>query len=168
VSKPSTRWKTPITTEAAISVASNLTIADQRECVEGWGLDNVLDIAMSAVTSDSFYFETPDGKTAAMGGVEPDGRIWMLSTPIIKECSSTFARETKRFVDNRTEKLLWNIVDKRNTTHIKLLRFLGFTFLREVLHGPNYLPFLEFCKIPCVLNQTPSREQKEPLGQTSL
>ena len=150
----------PITNEAALEVASHLTLTDQRECVEGWGLDNVLDIAMSAVTSDSYYFKTPDGRSAAMGGVEPDGRIWMLCTPRVKEYPITFARDCTRMIDSRKEKLLWNIVDKRNTTHLKLLRFLGFTFLREVLHGPNYLPFIEFCKITCAHK---SKEQKGPL-----
>ena len=43
--------------------------------------------------------------------------------------------------------MLWNIVDKRNTTHLKLLKFLGFKFLREVSYGPNNLTFIEFCRV---------------------
>ncbi len=139
----------PITIEAALTVASNLTEADRRECAEGHGLVTPLDIAMPTLYSDSYYFKTPDGKSAAMGGIHSDGRIWMLCTPLIKKYPLTFARDCRRMIDSRKEKLLWNIVDKRNTTHLKLLRFLGFKFLREVLHGPNYLPFIEFCKIQC-------------------
>jgi len=59
----------------------------------------------------------------------------------------TFVREAKRYVDSREEKLLWNIADKRNTVHIKLLRFLGFKFLRELTYGPNQLTFIEFCRV---------------------
>ena len=53
----------------------------------------------------------------------------------------------KSFVEIREEKLLWNIVDKRNTVHLKLLQFLGFKFLRELTYGPNQIPFIEFCRI---------------------
>ena len=139
----------PITNEAAFSVASNLSEADRRECAEGYGFTNVLDIALPVINSESYYFKTPDGRSAAMGGVEKDGRIWMLCTPLVKEYPITFARDCRRMIDSRKEKLLWNIADKRNTTHLKLLRFLGFKFLREVIHGPNNLTFIEFCKIQC-------------------
>ena len=139
----------PITNEAAFSVASNLSEADRRECAEGYGFTNVLDIALPVINSESYYFKTPDGRSAAMGGVEKDGRIWMLCTPLVKEYPITFARDCRRMIDSRKEKLLWNIADKRNTTHLKLLRFLGFKFLREVIHGPNNLIFIEFCKIQC-------------------
>lgn len=142
----------PITNEAAFTVASNLSEADRRECAEGYGFTNVLDIALPVINSESYYFKTPDGRSAAMGGVEKDGRIWMLCTPLVKEYPITFARDCRRMIDSRKEKLLWNIADKRNTTHLKLLRFLGFKFLREVIHGPNNLTFIEFCKIQCAHN----------------
>ena len=58
-----------------------------------------------------------------------------------------FARNAKRWLDSREDKLLWNIVDKRNTAHLKLLKFLGFKFLRELKHGPNQLTFIEFCRV---------------------
>ena len=75
------------------------------------------------------------------------GLIWMLTTPAIEEYPHTFAREAKRFVERRKEPLLWNIVDERNTVHLKLLRFLGFKFLRKKLHGPHNLSFIEFCRV---------------------
>ena len=138
----------PITPEAAFSVASNLLSTDRRECVEGYGYESIVDIAIGALTAPkSLYYKAPNGKTAAIGGVQEDGKIWMLCTDSVKEYPRTFARDCKRMIDSRPEKLLWNIVDKRNFTHIKLLRFLGFTFLREITFGPNNLPFIEFCKI---------------------
>ena len=88
----------------------------------------------------------PNGKTAGMAGVSDDGGIWMLCTPAINDYPITFAREAKRYVDRQPHKLLWNILDKRNRVHLKLLRFLGFKFLREFKHGPNQLTFIEFAK----------------------
>ena len=82
-----------------------------------------------------------------MAGVLEGGQIWMLCTPVIHEKPRLFAREAKRFIDNRKEPLLWNVVDKRNTVHLKLLKFLGFKFLRELKYGPNLLTFIEFCRV---------------------
>ena len=137
----------PITVSAAMEVASNLRNDDYREVSEGYGLDPIIHIPTFSMKPNSVYFKMPNGKTAGLAGVENNGMVWMLCTPIINDYPIAFARGSKRFIESRPEKLLWNIVDKRNIAHIKLLRFLGFKFLREVLHGPNLLTFIEFCKI---------------------
>ena len=93
------------------------------------------------------YFTSPNGKIAGMAGVGKQGDIWMLCTPVIHEQPTLFARQAKRYVDNRTEPLLWNKVDYRNKVHLKLLKFLGFTFLRKFEWGPNNVTFIEFCRV---------------------
>ena len=133
--------------EAAREVASNLRPDDHREIVSGWGLDPMTHLVESALKGDSVWFEVPNGKTAGMAGVDEGGQIWMLCTSAIEDYPHTFAREAKRYVEGRKEKLLWNIVDKRNKVHLKLLKFLGFKFLREIKHGPNNLSFIEFCRV---------------------
>ena len=137
----------PLTLEAAIEVASNLRPEDRRELEEGHGCDPIEYAKFISQESSDVYFTVPNGKTAGMAGVNPGGLIWMLTTPAIEEYPHTFARESKRFVDARTEPLLWNIVDERNTVHLKLLKFLGFKFLRKKLHGPHHLSFIEFCRV---------------------
>ena len=133
--------------EAAVEVASNLRADDYREVWEGHGHFPRWYIPFAAFNGDTVYFEVPNGKTAGLAGVQEGGQIWMLCTPAIHEYPFTFAREAKRFIESREEKLLWNIVDKRNTAHLKLLKFLGFKFLRELEHGPNKLTFIEFCRV---------------------
>ena len=137
----------PITYEAALEVATNLRSDDLREVVEGHGLNPMILLPLAAEQGSAVYFTVPDGKTAGLAGVGDGGAIWMLCTPEIERYPITFAREAKRFVDSREEPLLWNIVDCRNTVHLKLLKFLGFKFLRKVTHGPNNLPFIEFCRV---------------------
>ena len=137
----------PITYEAALEVASNLRSDDLREVVEGHGLNPMILLPLAAEEGSAVYFTVPDGKTAGLAGVGEGGEIWMLCTPAIHDFPITFAREAKRWVDNRTEPLLWNIVDCRNTVHLKLLKFLGFKFLRKFNYGPNNLPFIEFCRV---------------------
>ena len=133
--------------EAAVEVASNLRPDDYREVYEGHGVFPLLHIPQAAFNGDTVYFNVPNGKTAGLAGVQEGGKIWMLCTPAIHDYPLTFAREAKRFIESREEKLLWNIVDKRNTVHLKLLKFLGFKFLRELEHGPNKLTFIEFCRV---------------------
>ena len=136
----------PITLEAALEVASNLRPEDRREVEEGHGYDPIEYAKFIAHEGSAVYFTVPNGKTAGMAGVGPNGEVWMLCTPAIHDYPITFAREAKRFIESRTEPLLWNIVDKRNTVHLKLLKFLGFKFSGEILHGPHNLPFIEFYK----------------------
>ena len=136
----------PCTLEAAIEVAFNLRPEDLREVVEGHG-QNPLEILPQAIHKGfCVYFTAPNGKTAGMGGVTDEGMIWMLCTPVIHDYPIAFIKEAKRVLNSRTEKLLWNIVDKRNTVHLRLLKHLGFKFLREFPYGPNQLTFIEFAK----------------------
>ena len=103
------------------------------------------------ISEHATFFHDTDGSPAGIAGVvrlsPTEGQIWMLCTPEIYKYPVSFARKCKRFVDSRPEKMLWNICDKRNTVHLKLLKFLGFKFLREVNYGPNNVTFIEFCRV---------------------
>ena len=137
----------PIDIEAAVEVASNLLPADKREIMEGHGLDPLPYLVFEAAKGDCICFKAPSGRTAGMAGVEEGGLIWMLCTDAIYEGPIKFSRECKRYIDGREEPLLWNVVDKRNKVHMRLLKFLGCKFLRELRCGPNQLPFIEFCRV---------------------
>ena len=137
----------PATLEAATKVASNLLDDDRMEITEGHGHDPESALIVGMNNSESVYFEVPNGDIAGMAGVSPDGKIWMVCTPAIYQYPHTFAKEAKRYVERQPHELLWNIVEKRNKVHIKLLRFLGFKFLRELKYGPNQLSFIEFCRV---------------------
>ena len=137
----------PITVKAATEVAFNLRPDDLREVEEGHGIDHRLLPLLMTQNPSYVYFTVPDGKTAGMAGVGDKGDIWMLCTPEIHRHPIRFAREAKRYVDSRKEPLLWNIVDSRNTVHLKLLKFLGFKFLRKFEHGPNNVQFIVFCRV---------------------
>ena len=136
----------PCTLQDAYFVACNLRPDDYREVVEGHGLVPTVHLPLFLSNGESVSFIVPDGRTAGIAGVNTNGAIWMLTTPAIHDYPVTFAREAKRFIESRTEELLWNIADKRNVVHLKLLKFLGFEFLNEVQHGPNNITFIEFRK----------------------
>ena len=145
--KTSSKYIHPITLKAALEVASNLRSDDFRELSDGHGLDPLLYLAAMSADPSAVYFTAPSGKAAGVAGVGDKGDIWMLCTNEIHKVPILFSRQAKRFVDSRTEPLLWNIVDSRNTAHLKLLKFLGFKFLRKLKHGPNNVTFIEFCRV---------------------
>lgn len=84
----------------------------------------------------------PNGPIAGMLGVTKshpeakDGLVWMLATPAIEQYPMTFLRRCKpvldRLYDESGCELLWNHTHKPNTVHHKWLKWLGFSFLREV------------------------------------
>ena len=108
----------PITLKAALEVASNLRSDDFRELSEGHGLDPLLYLAAMSADPSTVYFTSPSGKAAGMAGVGNKGDIWMLCTNVIHEQPILFTRQAKRYVDSRTEPLLWNIAV--SYTHLTL------------------------------------------------
>lgn len=128
-------------------MASNLRPEDRRELIEGHGHDPIKALTEASSWPSTVSFMVPDGRIAGLAGVHQNGAVWMLCTNAIEDFPHTFVKEAKKFIESRPEKLLWNIVDKRNTIHLKLLQFLGFKFLREVTFGPNNLTFIEFCRV---------------------
>tara|TARA_B100000902_G_scaffold3692_1_gene4731 strand:+ start:4687 stop:5181 length:495 start_codon:yes stop_codon:yes gene_type:complete len=154
------------TEEAAKEVASNLLPADRSEVQEGHGHDPETALLESLRFCESVYFKVPNGKIAGLAGVHSSGQIWMLCTPAIYDYPHTFAREARRFVEERREKLLWNIVDQRNAVHLKLLRFLGFKFLRRLMYGPNNLTFIEFARVQSSSNW--SRRRRSGISNGSF
>ena len=146
-----------LTPEAAIYVAAHLRPDDYREVTEGHGVPPIR-AAWRPFDADDIYFTVPNGETAGMAGVEKDGRIFMLCTPAIDDYPITFAREAKKYIDSRPEPYLWNIIDARNTVHLKLLKWLGFEFLEEFKYGPNNLTFIKFYRgTPCSIRTSIGR-----------
>lgn len=93
----------------------------------------------------------------AMAGVLPYpyepivGGVWMLATDALEHAKLPFLRRCQIVVDamNHRWPVLTNVVDERNFTHIKWLKWLGFTFIRRhPTFGVAGIPFLEFVRIP--------------------
>ena len=146
-------------------VAENLRPEDWREVVEGWGMEPTTVLPFITSEGHTVSFQAPDGRIAGLAGIQDDGRVWMLCTNVIDEYPIHFIREAKRFVDSREDAILWNVVDKRNTLHLKLLKHLNFKFLREVEWGPNKLTFIEFCRV-CT-SSSPNHIGRRTSGRSS-
>jgi hypothetical protein len=137
----------PATRDDVADIALNLRSDDYREVVEGAGLNPVLSISLSISSGSAIVFDTPDGKAAGVDGVDASGCIWMLCTDKIEQYPIAFVRQARSWIDSLPHKLLYNKADIRNTVHLKLLKHLGFKFLRVVHYGPNNLYFVEFVRL---------------------
>ena len=144
MAKISTRLPTLID---AAHTALNLQPNDMKEVIDGSGLHPFLAIARSVVAIYTVVFETPDGKIVAMAGIDDTGCIWMLSTNEVRNHPLSFTRAFKRWIELQPHKLQYNVADIRNVAHLKLLKHLGYKFLRVIPTGPNNLYFVEFVKL---------------------
>lgn len=109
--------------------------------------------------SEPCYTGTLDDKPVVMFGVAPifdrdyilkAGSIWLLGTDAISEkIPIPFLRWSKEMLPIITKQydVVFNVVDKRNEVHIKWIKWLGFSFIREVSIGINGEPFYEFARI---------------------
>ena len=97
------------------------------------------------------------GRPCAMFGVVPAeldglhvGVVWLLGSDELLCFRRLFLRESRAWLDEISQgyDLLANIIDERNTVHIRWLRWLGFSLL-----GPHTIfgsSFIEFVCIPHV------------------
>ena len=143
----------PCTPQLALEVGLNLRDDDRREVEETVGLHAPVAVLQSHYNSAhgcSVYFHDAHGKAAGVAGVSSDNIIWMLCTPVIETKPHTFVREAKRWLDSLPNPYVYNHADMRNEVHIKLLKFLGFTFINY--HVNRGVPLIYFIK-PCVIQQ---------------
>ena len=138
----------PCTPELALSVGQNLRWEDRREVEQNSGYCAEAVIIQSYYNSaygSCVYFEVPNGKAAGVAGVTPQNIIWMLCTEASTEYPHTFVREARRWVTSLPNTYVFNHADMRNEAHIKLLKLLGFKFIRY--HVRNGVPLIEFIKL---------------------
>jgi len=128
-------------------LSGNLLTADIAEIYEGAGLNPVLSLSQDILTSEATVFSLDDGRDIGIVGVSADGCIWMHCTPAVKEIPLLFCKEARRWLNALEYPILFNCADIRNTTHLKLLKHLGFKFLRLIPYGPNNLYFVEFVRL---------------------
>jgi len=94
-----------------------------------------------------------DDQPIGLCGVFKDGCIWCIATDELfdnKKYRIQLIRQGRNWVDNLLEsyKILYNYVYAENTSAIKWLKSLGFTFVKlHECYGKQKKPFYEFVRI---------------------
>lgn len=147
----------------AISLAPRLRDADRNECRAFLGLEPEVVLPLSVSQGDyNWAAIDPDGICQGLFGLDPVagnphlGIVWMVTSD---EMITKHRRELVRMAPTRLARLhtirplLGNHIDARNTTHIRWLKRLGFSFLRtHPEFGVEKRPFHEFARLrssPC-------------------
>ena len=145
------------TTTEDLSVVEHLRIADLREVKALTGEEPLSALARS-VQSSALCFTAFSGTTPiAIFGVGPDpqseaggGIVWLVGTDEIAELGIAFLRRSDKWLRMMAQPYtyLWNIVDARNTLHIRWLRWLGFHAISEYEnYGVEGRKFIEFMRM---------------------
>ena len=138
-------------------IAKNMREADKMEIAATGTPDPYQALWMGHRQSEpTAYTVMADGKPISMFGVGPIegspklGTIWLLGTDdITNKCPFHFLRTSKRFLPTLLEPyhMVCNIVDSRNTVHIRWMKWLGFKFIRPIMFGPENRLFWEFAEV---------------------
>jgi hypothetical protein len=138
----------------AIYLAPRLRQADRDECLAATGRTPEEELPGS-VLSNTYTILDPAGVPIGLFGVHPlltmphVGAAWMVATDDLPKYARQFMTETPAWIDRLHEAfpVLVNLVDARNTVHIKWIEWAGFTLLATRAYGPLGLPFIEFAKV---------------------
>lgn len=94
-----------------------------------------------------------DGEVIGMFGVGEQSDLiaipWLLASDRLREVAREFLPESEKWVKrvNAQYDLLYNYVYSGNTVSIRWLKWLGFSFIREIEnHGHNPTKFIEFAR----------------------
>lgn len=143
-------------------LAPLLREADRREIQASSGrpeADVLEEGAELSVPSCSIIDDTDT--VVGMFGVVPYydfGKVWLMgsdalvrpptSRQLLKECKTWLSGLERVGFNGHRYRSLCNVIDARNTLHIRWLKWMGFTFIRTIPdYGVEKRPFLEFIKL---------------------
>lgn len=141
-------------------LAAHMREEDKQEIAAAAGRTPVLTLLAGYEHSPFIKTMLVDGVPALIFGVahRPGdgmvGTVWMLASDYLmsRDAVRAIKRTSKYWADemNKLYPILANVADRRNKTHLRWIKFCGFTFINEVYLGPVNAPFLEFVRIrPC-------------------
>jgi len=111
------------------------------------GVNPVLTMLLDMALYKAFVMLSPDGQPMALIGVNSDGNIWMHMTNETMKYPKAFMKAAKLWLSNQPHKLLYNYIDINNTALLKMVKRLGFKFLRVVPMTRNNLYYVEFVRL---------------------
>lgn len=129
-------------------IAERLRKADRQEFTATTGLKPLALPFM--LTPHNVKVWTVDGRPVCMFGIDRISSLqriyapWLMGTKDIEKHPIAFLRSAQALVSNQVGRLM-NVVDARNTLHIKWLKWMGFSFTKLIhQYGAARLPFYRF------------------------
>lgn len=139
------------------TLAKTLRPEDEAEVRAAAGIAPFRALMLGYTTSTECFtiYEEETGRPVGMFGhriVEKNvcASIWLLASTHLVQHKWKFLRESRRWLDHIHSQtpLLFNVVDQRNTLHLRWIEWLGFKFIRVIPdYGTEKRPFVEFAKV---------------------
>ena len=135
-------------------LAPRLRREDKQEILAGTGLlpyDALLNGYKNCVIVFTIF--NPNNKPVGIFGItdcgDGVGAIWLLATKDLATIKIAFLKQCREVVKvfQKKYRILWNLVDCRNSLHIKWLKWCGFKFINKQKWGVLQKPFYQFIKI---------------------
>lgn len=135
-------------------LAREMREEDRRELADGSGQTPIEALQEGYVNSPKILsIFDDDGGLVFICGVAPSkldpliGHPWLLATNRLDTIKKSFLKHSKEYLRFLGEgyPVLMNVCDSRNETHVKWLKWLGFSFIKR--HPFNGVDFLEFVKL---------------------
>lgn len=134
----------------AVWMATRLRAEDKSELEAATPGEPILDILLNGIMqSDPAYVLDHFEEPVLMFGVVPNGDVgvvWAVGTDGIRKVRREVVLHTREWLKTlgANFQYLMNVVDSRNTTHIRWLRWAGAEFHKRITHPVNGIEFLEF------------------------
>ena len=135
-------------------VCENMREMDRLEAVYQTGQEPADALRLTYLAGEQVLTIAGDNdQPMGLCGVISDGCIWMICTDELftnKKYKIQLIRKGREWVDNllKSYKVLYNFVYAENTSAIKWLKSLGFTFIQyHEKYGMQGKPFYEFLRI---------------------
>jgi len=148
------------TLQDCVVLGKKLRKEDQAEVKALANLNGTQALSMGLLHSHLCYsiFTKEDvicGMFGVQGQLNKDAAVWMLASDEIEDIAITFLRQSREVINhlNKLHPLLHNVVDVRNTLHLKWLEWCGFTFINKQNIGYENKPFYSFVRT-CVSPQS--------------
>jgi hypothetical protein len=140
------------------TIAPHMRLADQKEVLAASGHTPHQALRQALKVSAVCMTACLDGNPIAMFGVNPDldlfkdtgvvyGHVWFLGTDESTQDPKGFMRASRKWLGILSEKYtaLGNVVDARNSKHIRWIKAMGFDFIdTHTNYGKNGETFLQF------------------------
>lgn len=138
-------------------IAKDMRDADRDEVAAAVGMPPDQALLQGYVSSTECYtiYEINGGTPVGMFGfteIDPklSACVWMLGSNRLLNNQWTLLRRSKEWVNRIQSRypLLFNVIDRRNSLHIRWVEWLGFKFIRVIpQYGKQKLEFVEFVRV---------------------
>ncbi len=136
----------PATIEDLPLIIENLVEPGKQDMKRG-GFNPAISILLDLKTYKTSVALSPDNIPMVLFGVNKDGNVWMQMTNEVYKHPRFLMKATKAWLSQQKHKLLYNYIDIQNTTLLKMVKKLGFKFLRVVPMTTNNIYYVEFVRL---------------------